>query len=206
MDVGKLRTQLGLADKLTMGIVGSINLNRRYEFCYGWEVVEVVRLLKDLPVVGLVVGVGDGVAFLRQKARDYGVEERVIFTGWIDHGSLPRYVNLMDICLSTQSNDLVGQVRITAKVPEYLACGRYIIASDVGGAGRFVKDSGLLIPYRGVKDERYVAYVASHVRKIFGDRSILRAGLNGIATAKKYFDYAVLRPELQRVIESVRRL
>ncbi len=203
MDVHELRAKLGVADKLTIGVVGSINLNRRCEFCYGWEVVEVVRVLRGLPVVGVVVGVGDGVTFLRERARGYGIEDQIIFTGWIDHDALPQYVNLIDICLSTQSNDLVGQVRITAKVPEYLACGRYIIASDVGGARGFVRQSGLLVGYQGIKDQRYVESVASHVKRICNDRSILLSGLNGIETAKKYFDYSVLRPELRRVIESV---
>jgi glycosyltransferase involved in cell wall biosynthesis len=204
MDVGGLRAELGLVDKLTIGVVGSITLNRKHQFCYGWEVIEVVRRLRGLPVVGLIVGVGDGVAFLRQRAKEYGIEDQVIFTGWVEHDALPRYLNLMDVCISTQSNDLVGQVRITAKVPEYLACGRFIIASDVGGAKTFVRDSGLLVAYEGVKDERYVEAVASHVRKICDDRSILRSGLKGVDTAKKYFDYLVLRPELRRVIESLR--
>ncbi len=204
MDVSELRAELGLADKLTIGVVGSINLNKKYEFCYGWEVVEVVRRFKGLPVVGLVVGIGDGVPFLRQKAREYGIEKQIVFRGWVDHDGLPRYLNLIDICVSTQSNDLVGQVRITAKIPEYLACGRYIIASDVGGAREFVRESGLLLECRGVKDDAYVESIASHVKRIYRDRSILLDGLNGIETARKYFDYSVLRPELRRVIDSVR--
>jgi glycosyltransferase involved in cell wall biosynthesis len=203
LEVSHLRAEWGLGDALTIGVVGSINLNRKYQFCYGWEVVEVLRLVKGLPVVGVIVGVGSGVPFLKQKMMEYGVDGRLIFVGWVDHDVLPQYINLMDVCISTQSNDLVGQVRITAKVPEYLACGRYIIASDVGGARTFVKDSGLLLPYEGVKDHRYVEAIASHVKEICQDRSVLQSGHKGIDTAKRYFDYSVLRPELRKVLEFV---
>jgi len=206
LDVANLRTELGLANVLTIGVVGSVNFSVKHQFCYGWEVVEALRLLKGLPVRGIVVGVGDGIPFLKSKAREYGVEDQLLFTGWVDHDILPQYINLIDVCISTQSNDLVGQVRITAKVPEYLACGRYVIASNVGGATEFVKDSGLLLPSQGVRDLRYVETIVSHLKKICDDRALLEIGLKGTDTAKKYFDYSVLRPELQRVIESVERL
>lgn len=203
LDASNLRTKLGLQDRLTIGVVGSINLNRKHQFCYGWEVVETLRLVKGLPVVGVIVGVGDGVSFLRSKAREYGVEGQLVLAGWINHDLLPQYINLIDVCISTQSNDLVGQVRITAKVPEYLACGRFIIASDVGGARSFIDGAGLLLQYEGVKDNRYVQAIAGHVKRILGDRSVLEAGRKGVAAAKEYFDYSVLRPRMARIVESI---
>ena len=203
LDVSRLRTELGLKDRLTIGVVGSINLNRKHQFCYGWEVVEVLRLVKGLPVAGVIVGVGDGVPFLQQKAHEYGVEGQLVLAGWVDHDVLPQYVNLIDVCISTQSNDLVGQVRITAKVPEYLACGRFIIASDVGGARSFVNESGLLLEYDGVRDQRYVEAIAGHLKRILEDRTVLEVGRKGVETAKQYFEYSVLRPEIRRIVESL---
>jgi glycosyltransferase involved in cell wall biosynthesis len=203
LDSSVLRAQLGVEDRLTIGVVGSINRNPRNGFAYGWEIVEVVKLLKHLPVAGIVVGPGDGVAHLQARARDHGIADRVVFTGWVDHHRLPEYVNAIDICISTQSNDLVGQVRITAKVPEYLACGRFIIATAVGGAQEFVKDCGLLLQSRSVMDSEYIDSLAHAVEDILKDRSRLSIGHNGVAVAKRTFDYAVLHPELRRVLEAV---
>jgi len=203
MECADLRRRLGLEGRLTIGVVGSIHFNKRHQFCYGWEVVEAVRLLKGLPVAGVVVGTGNGVPFLQELAARYGVSDQVIFTGWVDHDTLPQYVNLIDVCISTQSNDLVGEVRITAKVPEYLACGRYIVASNVGGAREFVQQSGRLLECDGVKDLRYVEALAQEVKRILADRSVMALGRNGVSVAKKYFDYSVLRPKVQRVLELV---
>ncbi len=200
MEAARLRKDLGLHDSLTIGVVGSINFSRRYEFCYGWEIIETLRHFRGQPVMGMIVGVGDGLPFLRERVRQYDVDDQVIFTGWVDHEKLPEYINAIDVCVSTQSNDLVGQVRITAKVPEYLACGRYIIASDVGGAREFVRESGVLLPYEGVKHEGYIEALVEHTKRILADRSILRVGLKGVQTAKQYFDYTILRPRLREVI------
>src|SRR6185437_1985017 len=107
-------------------------------------------------VAGIIVGTGDGVEVLRALAREYGIEDRIVLTGWIPHQDLPAYINVIDICLSTQTNDLVGTVRLTAKLPQYLACGRYVIASDVGGAREFVQDAGALIPAGETIDVAYL--------------------------------------------------
>jgi len=201
MDASALREQLGLGGFLTVGVVGSINLNRREQSCYGWEVVEVVHRLKDLPVAGLVVGPGSGVPFLQARARELGVADRIVFTGWVDHDALPEYVNAIDVCVSTQSNDLVGQVRITAKVPEYMSCGRFIVATAVGGAQPFVQSCGVLLASDGVTDPRYVDGIVEVVRDALDNPDRLLAGRNGIELAKRHFDYTILRTELQRVLE-----
>ncbi|HVZ23537.1 MAG TPA: glycosyltransferase [Vicinamibacterales bacterium] len=203
LDAATLRRRLGVEGRLTVGVIGSINWNRRTEFCYGRDVLEVVRLLKDSPVAGIIVGTGNGLAVLRDLAREYGIGDRVVMTGWVAHEELPEYVNAIDVCLSTQSNDLVGAVRITAKIPEYLACGRYIIASDVGGARDFVRGSGTLIPIGAVADENYLRRVAEHVQTILDRPELLDKGRRGIDVAKREFDYAVLRPRLSALLNSL---
>lgn len=203
MDVSELRRQMGLDGVLTVGVVGTISWNRKRRFCYGLEVLEALKLLRNQPVCGIIVGTGDGLPTLKQKANEYGIADKVLFTGWIDHNVLPQYVNLIDVCLSTQSNDLVGQVRITAKVPEYLACGRYIIATDVGGAREFVRDAGYLIPCSGLAEKDYITKVADHLSTIMKNPAILRRGLKGVEIARQYFEYSVLRPRLKEVVDKV---
>ena len=38
---------------------------------------------------------------------------RLVFTGRVPYGELPAYLRLMDVALSTQTNNLPGQVRTT---------------------------------------------------------------------------------------------
>ncbi len=203
VDATALRRRLGVDGRLTIGVVGSIRWNPQIGFCYGRDVLDVVRHLKDLPVSGIVVGTGDGLPMLRALAREYGIEDRIVLTDWVLQEELPLYVNAMDVCLSTQSDDVVGAVRITAKVPEYLACGRYIVASDVGSSRDFIGESGKLLPITVLTDDDYARRVADHVRELLERPELLKHGMRGVDVARRHFDYAILRPRLSAALTSL---
>src|SRR6266446_3622435 len=163
-----------------------------------------LRLLKDRPVKGVMIGRGSGIARLKSLCRDYGIEDKILFLGHVLYGELPHYLNLIDICLSTQTNNLVGQVRTTGKLPLYLASGRYILASDVGEAA-LVLDDEMLVPYDGVKDESYPLKLAQRINQLLKRKSSFGPLETHIALAREQFDYSVLSKRVAAVIESVAR-
>ena len=203
LDVSDLRHTHNLYGALTIGVIGSIVWSDRYQTCYGWDVVEAVRLLKDYNVKGVIVGDGSGLPHLEERARTYDIEERVCFVGRVPHEDVPRYINLMDVCISTQTNDSVGRSRTTAKLPEYLACGRFIIATDVGGARDVVRNNGFLLPYEGVYDPDHPARLAEKVAWLSDHPETLKQGLEGIEIARERFEYRQLARQLQQVIDTV---
>ena len=89
----------------------------------------------------------------------------MVFTGRVNYDELPRYLNLMDVCISTQSNDPVGQVRTSGKLPLYLACGRFVLATDVGEAAR-VLPREMLVTYNGANDPDYPARLVERLREL----------------------------------------
>src|SRR5262249_22173378 len=86
--VEDLRRQYQLEDVLTIGLVGSSIWNPRLQTCYGWDLVEVVRLLKDRPICGVLIGDGSGLSVLQERCRSYGIEDRVLFLGRIPYDQL----------------------------------------------------------------------------------------------------------------------
>ena len=133
-----LRKQLGLEGTLTVGLVGSLAWSARLQSCYGWDLIELIRILKDHPIKGVVIGDGSGLPILQARCREYGIADRVLFLGRMPYEELPQRFGPHRRCLSTQTNDLPGQVRTTGKLPLYLATGRYILASRVGEAARLL--------------------------------------------------------------------
>jgi glycosyltransferase involved in cell wall biosynthesis len=133
---------------LTIGVVGSLNWNEKYQTCYG----------NDVDVVSRPRLAGEGhrrrrrnwPPHLREKAERLGVADRVVFTGMIPHSAMPDYICALDICLSTQTPDEAGKMRTTSKMAEYLACNRYVISSDVGGNARNSLEGGYAAPLRWV--------------------------------------------------------
>ena len=201
-DVSQLRKHNGLEGVLTIGMVGSSVWSEKLQMCYGWELVETIRLLQDKPVKGIMIGGGSGIAQLKAWCRQYGIEDRVFFLDHVPYEHLSRYLSLIDVCLSTQTNDVVGNVRTTGKLPLYLATGRFILASNVGEASR-VLPKEMLVDYEGVKDEGYPARLAARVESILADPQILSSRAASISLARQHFDYSMLAKRAHRVINEV---
>jgi len=190
---------------VTVGVMGTTNWNPKRKMCYGWELVEVLNLLKDLPLFGIMIGDGSGLPHLKRRAEQCGVRDRIAFVGHIPYEEVPRYVSLMDIALSTQTNDLVGQVRTTGKLPEYLACGRYVLASRVGEA-KLVLPEEMLVPYCGSeRDDTYPGRLAQRICLLVQHRERLKRGAIGPGIVAERFDYNALSRKVRRIVERVLR-
>ena len=161
-----------------------------------------LALLKDLPVRGVLIGDGSGLDRIRARAESQGVSDRLYFAGRQPMHSLPDQLAASDVCLSTQSNDLVGQVRTTGKLPLYMACGKYILASDVGEASR-VLPREMLVPYDGARDDGYPTRLADRVRMLVASPGRLDAGRANVDVARREFDYDVLAGRVDRVMRDL---
>jgi glycosyltransferase involved in cell wall biosynthesis len=193
-----LKIGLGLEHNFVVGMVGTMIWSERHRMCYGWDVIEALVFLKDLPINVLLVGDGDGRQILEVRAQELGVSDRVIFTGQLPYEEMLRYLSIMDVCISTQSNDLVGMVRTTGKLPLYLAYGKYVIATDVGEAKRVLPGIGCLLPYEGVRDNSYPVRLAEHIRLLITDPNRTKVAEAAFKIAQDNFDYNLLAQQVAK--------
>jgi len=201
-DTTDLRKRLRIEDKLTVGVVGSLNWIEKYNFCYGWELISALKFLKDLPVAGIIIGDGSGLKKLKGLAKEYDVEEKVLFLGRIPYEQLSKYINLMDICISTQSNDIVGNVRTTGKLPLYIACNKFILATKVGTA-KYLLPEDMLIDYEGIKDETYPERLAEKIKRFVMNKDQIIKSINLREIAAKEFNYNLLAGRVKNIIEKL---
>lgn len=195
----ELRRHYGLDGFTVIGLLGSLVWNPRFQACYGWELIELIDMLKHLPVKGVIIGDGSGLEHLKVRCAQRGIEDRILFLGRLPYDDLPRFLNMMDICLSTQTNDQVGQVRTTGKLPLYLACGRFVLASAVGEAARVLPPE-MLVPYESTMDHEYPARLAARVEDLLQSPARLQRPATSVAIARRHFDYDILAERLQRTI------
>jgi len=204
-DVSHLRQKFGLNGHLCVGMMGTIKWSPRLNMCYGWDLIEALGLLDpDLPVRGLIVGDGDGLPVLQGRAAELGLSDRVHFVGRVPYSEVPEYINLMDVALSTQTNNRIGQVRTTGKLPEYMAAGRFILATDVGEA-RLLLPSEMRLAYAGTKDKSYPSRLAEKIAELAGpgrDR-LEEAVLETTACARNTLDYRHLSDQLAQVLQLI---
>jgi len=199
------RSNDGLRDKeLSIGLVGTLTYSPRYNFCYGWDLLECIAMLRDeISCVGIVIGDGTGLEFLRMRAEELGVSHLVRFYGRIPYKTLRSYLYDFDIALSTQSNDSVGWARTTSKLAEYMAAGCFVLASDVGEATLLLPDL-MRVNYNGIKDINYPAKLADRVRYLNSNRDeIVKGGERNFRLARETLDYTFATAALKIHLEPI---
>jgi len=196
------RRALGIDAAFVIGLVGSLTFAPRLGICYGWDLVEALAAT-PASVAAVVVGDGDGLPWLRGRASEFGVQDRCRFLGRVEPDRVPQIVSAMDAGLSTQSNDRVGAVRTTGKLPLYLSCGCPVIASHVGEAARLLGPLGWTLPYEGVVDRGYPARLAERIREWADDPAQLRVerSQKALRIAGTAFDPGSASERLLAVIE-----
>lgn len=102
-----------------------------------------VASLDDLPDLHLRL-VGDGVARprLQELAASLGIDERVHFEGVHDVAVMAQTLASADVQLVSLTDDPLFHITMPSKIQAILACGRPLISSAPGDAGRLTLESG----------------------------------------------------------------
>jgi glycosyltransferase involved in cell wall biosynthesis len=128
-------------------------------------------VLREIPEAKFIIaGKGSAEERLKNLAVSLNVLDSVRFIGFVLNDELPKYLNAMDVCVSTSLSD----AGIAASTAEAMACGLPVIVTDVADNRCWVKDgeNGFVVP---VKDPKLLAeriiYLLKNVdiRKQFGD-------------------------------------
>ncbi len=88
------------------------------------------KILPQIPNARLLL-VGDGILRndIENQARALGLRDKVIFTGLVPPGEVPRYVGIMD-CLA----HLSSREALSRALPQALAAGKPVVSCDFDGA------------------------------------------------------------------------
>ncbi len=201
-DAADQRRKLGIApDQVAVCALGSIIWSAKTRSCFGWDLVEAMQFLSDVRAVGVIIGDGSGLPALKKRSEELGLLDRIIFTNRVPYQELPEYLNAMDICISTQTNDLVGQVRTTGKLPLYLACGKYVLASDVGEAS-LILPADMRIPFHGSHDNQYPPRLAERIRALIGSGAFRGQDRSMAEIARTRFDASMLADRMRGIVDS----
>lgn len=137
MDKHECRRKLGLEkDAFYIGFVGS------FAPWQGLEVlIEAAKQVKEQgysQIKYILVGDGEQKPILRQKVREYKLEQEIQFTGRVVYEQVVNYMNTFDVCYLCKEVLSFGFSPL--KLYEYLACGRPVIASQVDGVKEVIEE------------------------------------------------------------------
>jgi len=102
----------------------------------------VLPMLRDLVdkrknVKILVIGDGSRKSYFVNSVEAYGLQERIIFTGYLDHADMPMVLKLAQVGINYMAPTRANQARASIKVREYLAAGLNVVCNPVGDAETF---------------------------------------------------------------------
>jgi glycosyltransferase involved in cell wall biosynthesis len=126
-----------IADSLGIGpkdyVVGYLG-----SFFYFSGIPEVVQSLAKIKnkypnIKLLLVGGGEQESELRNLVRSYGLEDNVIFTGFIDFSDIPRYLSIFNVGVNPMHPQDVSNFALPNKVIQYLAMGLPVVSTNLQG-------------------------------------------------------------------------
>lgn len=124
--------------------------------------------------------VGKGLDMLEEKTKEMSISSRFIFTGFVKHEEVPKYISAADVAVAPynpkglRDMEKYGFYFSPIKIFEYMACGKPVVASDLEIIRDIINENrcGLLAKPGNVEDfsEKIRMLIDdSASRKKFGD-------------------------------------
>lgn len=104
-------------------------------------VIEAAKQLKDTKIKWQMIGDGREEESLKQKVREYQLENTVIFHGRKPESEIPQYLANADAALLILKPNPVFEMTIPAKLQTYMACGVPIIGCVSGEGKRTIDEA-----------------------------------------------------------------
>ncbi len=155
-----IRQQLGIPEHaLVFGLLGSLVWNARFQYCYGYELIQAFHRINRPDICILIIGDGDGLRHLKSAAgKDLG--QSIFLPGSVPLEQVVHYMSAIDVASLPQSVDGVGNFRYTTKLSEYWAANLPIAISQTSMAYDVCSDWAWSMPGPKPWSETYINSLA----------------------------------------------
>ena len=79
----------------------------------------------------VLVGAGVALPSLKSLTEQLGLADYVLFTGWVEHAEVARYLCAADICVAPEPSNSYNDRSTMIKIMEYMAFGKPTVAFDL---------------------------------------------------------------------------
>jgi glycosyltransferase involved in cell wall biosynthesis len=154
----KLRTKYSITKKMIL-FVGGIDLRKNPA-----SLVRAFAMLKSLHGTHALVltgGFGEHYQWIRGRLREWGVENHVVFPGYIPDEELADFYRLAEVFVYPSLYEGFG-----LPVLEAMACGVPVITSNVSAMPEVAGDAAILVEPNNIKD------LAAAIERVLGDNAL----------------------------------
>ena len=180
----KMKTELGINDRLSFGYVGNFHKWQGAE-----NYLKAAELLKERDNLNFVV-VGGEKTFIK---------DNTIFIKKVPRETLPAYYSACDILVLPRPDYIATQIAAPTKFAEYASMGKPILSSNVGDAADFIREykCGIVVENNSPEE---LARGIREFQELSGEE-LIRMGKNSRKLAEKEFDWNQIAPNLLKALE-----
>lgn len=144
-----------------------------------------------------ILGTGDYLERLKERAKSLKLEDEVIFHGWIDNPKISEYIKESDIGLLPLYNLSHYNVTLSNKLFDYMACSKPVITSNVRSMARIVTETACGLVY----EDRNVNQFVKCVLKLTDTKIRMRLGENGRRAVEETYNWNADSERMLKIID-----
>ncbi len=197
LDTSAIKRQYRIGDDRVILTVSRLVPKKNHEHVLR-ALPEVLQKIPNLKY--MIVGEGSEKTRMENMTQQLGIQEQVIFTGFIEHTALPSYYCLCDVfimpsCVADENFESFG-----IAFAEASACGKPVIGSKTGGIPDAVIDgvTGLLVEPDDTKE-----IAQALIRLLTDEQFAMTLGKNGRARVETKLTWQVMG---ERILASLQNL
>lgn len=160
------------------------------------------KVLVKVPKAKLLI-VGGGSDYfnnLKNMGRELGIYNSAIYTGWVEHSEIPKYLAASDVGAMPMRATLNHRCYLSFKLFEYWASGKPIVTTRLDAICQIVKDgqNGLIVSPENIEElSQALIYLLKNPEKA------RQMGINGRKLVEEKFDWDLLMEKEAKLYESL---
>jgi glycosyltransferase involved in cell wall biosynthesis len=191
----KKSTSIFVASDFVIGTIKTLEKNYGIEYLIkAFKIVKEKQSVKILKL--MIVGTGTQQTYLKSLVNELNLKNDTVFTGYIDHQKIPNYQNMLDVAVIPSINESFGVTALEAS-----ACGKPVIASNVGGLLEVIEDgvTGYLV------EKQNPQAIADALEKLINNEDLRKElGTNGRNKVIKEYNWEVCVEKMISVYKTLK--
>lgn len=143
-----------------------------------------------------MIGQGPDFEAVKRRSEELGMRKHIVFHGSVPFTSVPEILRVLDIVVIPRPSTLATETTVPLKVFEFMAAGKAIIASDVGGLLEVLHPGQDCLMYRSGS----VIDLAKAIEKLAVNRELIESlGKNAIENVKSQPTWVMVADRLKNL-------
>lgn len=118
-------------DQFIVGYIGTLDFHKKVAL-----LLLSLQKLSDKAITLVIIGNGPALSSLKTITKSLGIDDKVIFKGWVDHDLMNEHLNCFDLAIHHHANEYMSPLKIF----EYLATELPVIAPDIPAVREILQD------------------------------------------------------------------